>query len=101
MHVESQWADSGKSFDERHLKGRAEGDSRPVPCHPDLTRILREEIKRRDSQPGNLLLRGLKGAKLHSVVIRRMWDKARKAVLTEDETNRSSVSGSTTCGTPA
>ncbi|WP_128382393.1 tyrosine-type recombinase/integrase [Streptomyces cavernae] len=83
--VGSQWTDSGKSFDERHLKGRAEGDSRPVPCHPALTRILRAEIKRRDLHPGDLLLRGLKGAKLHSVVIRRMWDKARKAVLTDDD----------------
>jgi integrase len=83
--VPNQWTDSGKSYDERELKGRAEGDSRIVPCHPILTEILREEIRRRNLQPGDLLIRGLLGGKLHSRVIRHMWDNARKAVLTDDE----------------
>lgn len=77
--------DTGKSHDRRHLKGRAEGDTRAVPCHPALTRILREEIHRRELQPGDLLLPGVKGAKLHSMVIRKMWSRARKAVLAPHE----------------
>ncbi|RPE39687.1 phage integrase family protein [Streptomyces sp. Ag109_O5-1] len=83
--VGSQWTDSGESYDKRHLKGRAEGDSRPVPCHPELTRILREEIRRRELEPGDLILRAFKGGKLHTMVIKKMWYKARKSVLTDDD----------------
>ncbi|WP_340379051.1 hypothetical protein U5640_29330 [Streptomyces sp. SS7] len=36
-----QWTDTGEIHEERDLKGRAEGETRTVPGHPTLTRILR------------------------------------------------------------
>jgi integrase len=83
--VGKQWTDSGEVHDERHLKERAQGDTRNVPCHPALTAILREHIKEKGLEPGDLLFQGLYGGKLAGPVFRRAWDKARKAVLTEYE----------------
>lgn len=91
--IGSQWTDSGKVRDERGLKGRAEGDTRPVPTHPTLTRVLREYIanpgterKPLDSlKPGDSLFPGEQGGALAGVVYRRAWDAARKSTLTEAE----------------
>ena len=83
--VGKQWTDSGEIHDNRHLKGRAEGDTRVVPCHPALVKILREHIKTQGLKPGDLLFPGEKGGKLAGVVFRRAWDKARQKTLTEDE----------------
>jgi hypothetical protein len=37
----SEWTDDGSSQERRQLKDRAEGDTRIVPTHPELTRLLR------------------------------------------------------------
>ncbi|MEU2874315.1 site-specific integrase [Streptomyces olivoreticuli] len=83
--VGSQWTDSGKVHESRDLKGRAEGDTRAVPVHPALTRILRQHIKDEELKPGDLLFPGEHGGMLAGSVFRRAWAKARKAVLTKDE----------------
>jgi integrase len=88
----SQWTDSGKPHDERHLKGRAAGETRPVPAHPALVRILREYIAdpnpKQDAaplKPRDLLFSGERGGLLAGVVFRRAWEKARSNALTADE----------------
>ncbi|MGF0171504.1 hypothetical protein ACQF36_13625 [Streptomyces sp. Marseille-Q5077] len=43
--VGKQWADTGEIPEQRNLKGRAEGETRTVPGHPALTRILRQHIE--------------------------------------------------------
>lgn len=83
--VGKQWTDSGEVHEVRHLKGRAEGDTRVVPCHPALTRILREHIKRKELKPGDRLFQGERGGILAGVVVRRAWAGARKEVLTSHE----------------
>ncbi|MDX2812162.1 hypothetical protein PV410_06260 [Streptomyces sp. PA03-5A] len=83
--VGRHWTDSGKIHDERHLKGRAQGDTRNVPCHPALTAILREHIAVKGLKPSDLLFQGQYGGKLAGSVFRRAWGKARMAVLTKYE----------------
>ena len=38
--VGSQWTDSGRTHDERHLKHRARKTTRPVPIPPELVRLI-------------------------------------------------------------
>lgn len=89
----SQWSDSGKPRDRRGLKGRAVGDTRPVPAHPTLVKILREYIQNPGSQhaarpplkQGNTLFPGDRGGDLAGSVYRRAWNKARTEVLTTQQ----------------
>ncbi|MFE7955103.1 hypothetical protein [Streptomyces sp. NPDC057413] len=72
---------TGEIHEQRDLKGRAEGETRTVPGHPALTRILRQHIEDEQLQPGDLLFQGESGGILAGSVIRRAWRSARKAVL--------------------
>ncbi len=83
--VGKQWTDSGRTHDERHLKGRAEGDTRVVLCHPALVKILREHCRREALQPTGRLFPGERRGVLAGSVIRRAWQQARACVLTETE----------------
>lgn len=93
--VGGQWTDSGKPRDERaQLKGRDRGESRSVPLHPALVRILRAYIAnpnpRRNEPPqalaaGSRLFSGERGGVLAAIVYRRAWQAARKEVLTPEE----------------
>ncbi|MGP3970946.1 tyrosine-type recombinase/integrase [Streptomyces sp. 6N223] len=83
--VGSEWTDTGDTHEVRHLKGRAEGDTRPVPCHPALVKILREHIAAEGLKPGDRLFQGERGGTLAGSVIRRAWGAARREVLTEAE----------------
>ncbi|MEV4501113.1 tyrosine-type recombinase/integrase [Streptomyces klenkii] len=83
--VGSAWTDAGTVHETRDLKGRAAGDTRPVPAHPALVTILRDLIERDGLKPGDLLFAGEKGGLLAGSVFRRVWRKARKAVLEEHE----------------
>nr|WP_260611674.1 tyrosine-type recombinase/integrase [Streptomyces sp. WAC04770] len=83
--VGSQWTDSGMPHDDRDLKGRAVGDTRTVPIHPDLVAFLREIIDRYKLKPTDLLFPGENGGILARSVFRRVWEKARWAVLEPHE----------------
>ncbi|MGP4004004.1 tyrosine-type recombinase/integrase [Streptomyces sp. 8N706] len=83
--VGKQWTDTGEIHEERGLKGRASDDTRPVPCRPALTRILREHISAEELKPGDLLFPGENGGMLAGSVFRRAWRTARQKVLTPDE----------------
>ncbi|OXZ00125.1 hypothetical protein BEK98_01865 [Streptomyces diastatochromogenes] len=83
--VGKNWTDDGEIHEERGLKGRASDDTRVVPGHPSLTRILREHMKAESLKPGDLLFQGEKGGMLAGSVIRRAWRRARAEVLTAEE----------------
>ncbi|MFG2800602.1 tyrosine-type recombinase/integrase [Streptomyces pseudovenezuelae] len=83
--VGRQWTDTGEVHEKRHLKGRAEGDTRLVPIHPRLVVILREAIEKYDLGSADLLFPGEKGDMLAGSVFRRVWAKAREKVLSEHE----------------
>ncbi|MFD9715875.1 tyrosine-type recombinase/integrase [Streptomyces sp. NPDC059076] len=79
--VGSQWTDTGEVHEERDLKGRAEGDTRTVPIHPDLVTLLRGIIRLYKLKPDGLLFPGQRGDMLAGSVFRRVWAKAREEVL--------------------
>jgi integrase len=83
--VGKNWTDDGGIHEKRGLKGRASDDTRVVPGHPSLTRILREHIDAEELKPGDLLFQGEKGGMLAGSVIRRAWRTARAEVLTPEE----------------
>ncbi|MCB5911049.1 tyrosine-type recombinase/integrase [Streptomyces pinistramenti] len=83
--VGSKWTDDREPHETRGLKGRAAGDTRPVPAHPALVVILRELIEEDGLKPGDLLFPGEKGGLLAGSVFRRAWNKARAAVLDAHE----------------
>lgn len=47
----SEWTDDGSPRERRQLKHRAEGESRIVPAHPELTRLLREHLDKFSTAP--------------------------------------------------
>lgn len=81
----ASWTDSGERRDRRQLKQRAVGEVRHVPSPPPLTRILREHLARFGVASDGRLFRGLTGGDLAESTIARVWDKARKAALIEEE----------------
>lgn len=81
----ASWTDSGERRDRRQLKQRAVGEVRHVPSPPPLTRILHEHLARFGVSSDGRLFRGLTGGDLAESTIARVWDKARMAVLTEEE----------------
>ncbi|HWU09345.1 MAG TPA: hypothetical protein VN520_23685 [Streptomyces sp.] len=81
----ANWTDTGAIHEERGLKGRAADDTRVVPGHPSLTRILREHIRAEDLKPRDLLFQGEGGELLAGSGIRRAWRSARAAIFTPAE----------------
>lgn len=79
------WTDSGCTREERGLKHRAEGDTRTVPCPPDLTRELRAHLDQFGTGPGGRVFTGVRGGELPEKTYRRAWENARRQALTREE----------------
>jgi len=47
----SEWTDDGTPRERRQLKHRAEGDTRIVPTHPELTQLLRDHLAKFGTVP--------------------------------------------------
>ena len=69
----------------RGLKHRAEGESRPVPCPPALTTLLRDHLTEFAGAPADPLFRGVQGRPIATITYRRAWDRAREAALTAED----------------
>jgi integrase len=81
----SRWTDSGKARDRQPLKHRAPGETRSVPIHPDLVRILREHIEDLDIRPGTRLFVGPRGGIMTDRTYLGVWHKAREKALSAQE----------------
>jgi integrase len=83
----SRWTDSGKPRERRPLKHRAEGETRPVPMHPDLVKILRHHLDQGWSQPGHngRVFFGQRGGTITDRAYLPVWKNARVASLTPKE----------------
>lgn len=79
------WTDSGERRDRRNLKQRAREDVRTVPCPPQLTVILHDHLRQFGLAADGRLFRSIDGGYLAESTIQRVWDKARKSALSEDE----------------
>ncbi|TMR88069.1 tyrosine-type recombinase/integrase [Nonomuraea basaltis] len=80
-----EWTDDGALREERALKHRAEGQTRPVPCPPTLTKLIRAHLAEFGTGPGGRLFVGVRGGELPSITYRRVWAKARENALTSKE----------------
>lgn len=92
----SAWTDEGTRGEERHLKHRADRDTRWVPVHPELVRILREHLDRFGTGVGGRLFVTRAGRGGHPIpapwqnpvsmsTIYRVWGRAREQALTPEE----------------
>lgn len=86
------WTDSGVRREQRQLKHRAKGETRSIPCAPDLTRLLNEHLEAFGTNPDGLLFRGVRKGQLSESTYCRAWPEARTAVLTADQV-RSPLAG--------
>ncbi|WP_432090549.1 tyrosine-type recombinase/integrase [Streptomyces sp. NRRL F-5630] len=85
VHTGSQWTDDGKSYEERHLKARAERETRPVPIPPAFVRQLREHIDRFGTAPDGRLFRTGRGGVVQDTGYGEVWERARATALTPEE----------------
>jgi integrase len=81
----SRWTNDGSGRDRRGLKHRAEGETRPVPCPPPLTKLLRKHLFEVAGESADPLFQGVQGRPLATITYRRAWDRARKTALTDEE----------------
>ena len=87
--VGKAWSEAGTQREERQLKHRAVGETRRVPCPPELVIILRDHLAEFPPGPDGRVFRGERGGELATITYVRMWDRARVAVLGEEEAERS------------
>ncbi|WP_202805937.1 tyrosine-type recombinase/integrase [Actinopolymorpha alba] len=86
-----QWTDSGKARDERQLKHRAKGDTRTVPCPPELTALLHNHLENHGTDPQGRLFWGERGGELDSSTYGRVWAKARQLAFGADLASSSAL----------
>lgn len=80
-----EWTDRGKNRDRRQLKQRDVGESRTVPCPPELTALLHWHMETFGTTADGRLFRGERNAEeLPKGTINRAWREARKAVFTPE-----------------
>ncbi len=56
-----------------------------MPVHPELTRLLRDHLRRFATAPDGCLFSGVWGGELPTITYRRAWIKARQTALTPSE----------------
>jgi hypothetical protein len=84
-HAGKDWTDSGNNRDARQLKQRARGESRIVPCCPELTILLLDHMRLFGTVPDGRLFAGERNAaELPKLTIIRAWQRARTTVFTEE-----------------
>jgi integrase len=81
--VDKHWTDSGVHREARELKHRGVGDTRRVPVPLDLATMLRQHLARFGTDADGRLFTGLRGHPISGVTYTRVWDRARRAALTE------------------
>lgn len=82
----SRWSDDGKSVrPRRELKHRAEGETRTVPIHPDLVKLLRAHLAEFGSGPGGHIFSLPRGRVVTSTAYLVIFHNARAAAFTEAE----------------
>ncbi|MBE2998732.1 tyrosine-type recombinase/integrase [Nocardiopsis sp. HNM0947] len=85
--AEPAFTDDGSNRDTRDApKQRGAGEVRPVPCDPELTRLLWEHMEEFGTDSRGRLFTGVRdGTPLASSTYRRAWSRARDRALTESE----------------
>lgn len=84
-HAGKEWTNSGRNRDKRQLKQRARGETRTVPCPPELTALLHEHMAAFAPAPDGRIFTGERNSdELPKLTIIRAWKRARAAVFTPE-----------------
>lgn len=76
-----RWTDTGQLHDERGLKGRPPGDTRPVPLPPGLVALWTESIQTFGTADDGRLFFNERGGIVASSTYDRVWHEARELAL--------------------
>jgi integrase len=83
-HAGKDWTDSKRNRDDRQLKQRAVGETRAVPCPPELTALLRRHVEDFGMGADGRIFRGERNdEELPMRTPLRAWKLARQEVFTE------------------
>ncbi|GAB3961125.1 site-specific integrase [Actinoallomurus acanthiterrae] len=82
----SQWTNNGLARERRELKHRAPGETRPVPIHPELVRLLLDHLKEFGSAPDGRVFAGPRGGILTDRAYLAVFHDARATAFTDEET---------------
>ncbi|WP_228924079.1 site-specific integrase [Streptomyces sp. DH7] len=80
----ARWTDTGRVHDERGLKNRPVGDTRPVPLPPELVRLWRESIDTFGVADDGRLFFNERGGIVAAGTYSRVWRPARLLALPPD-----------------
>ncbi len=81
-HVGREWTDSGEARDNRPLKQRSIGETRPVPSPPQLTALLHQHLDKFASTSDGRLFVGERATHhLPAFTVNRTWARARATVF--------------------
>jgi integrase len=78
------WSDTGDRREERELKHRAVGETRRVPCPPELVILLRQHLDQFGTDDDGRLFCGERGDQLATVTYTRLWARARTTAFGQD-----------------
>jgi integrase len=81
----SKWSNDGSIRPRRELKHRAEGETRTVPIHPDLVKLLRAHIAEFGYGPGGRIFSLPRGGVVTNTAYLVIFHKARARAFTEAE----------------
>jgi integrase len=77
-----EWTDTGQARDERQLKHREVGETRTVPCPPELTAMIHEHLGRYGTAPDGRLFVGARRLDyLPTRTVTLTWQRARAVAL--------------------
>jgi integrase len=80
-----EWTDTGRSRDRRQLKQRDRGETRTVPCPPELTALVHEHLDEfGTTADGRLFVGDRNREELPRYTENRIWRQAREVAFTED-----------------
>ena len=81
----SNWTDDGSVRQRRELKHRAENETRTVPIHPELVKLLRDHLAEFGTGPGGRLFTLATGKIVTDRAYLKVFHEARTAAFTEAE----------------
>ncbi|WP_251073046.1 site-specific integrase [Streptomyces sp. ISL-43] len=79
-----KWTDSGQVHDERGLKSRPPGDTRPVPLPPELVKVWMRSVDTFGTADDGRLFFNENGGIVGSSTYDRVWHEARELALPPD-----------------
>jgi len=81
----SNWTDDGTVRQRRELKHRAENETRTVPIHPELVKLLRDHLAAYGTGPGGRIFTLATGKIVTDRAYLKVFHEARTAAFTEAE----------------